>query len=306
MRPEKGSLMVLKRKSESGSESATFRVAGSPLFAVGAAFTELALDRGRHVVDDEVEHLIGADVAQARSEEHRENFVFANGIVQAGDDVLLGDGALVEELFHQRVIALGYQLDQSLVRGLGLLGHVVRDRADLGLAVAAHLVGVGLHLHQVDDPSEALFGADGQLHRNHGSPESRGERFHHPIEVGALAIHAGTNNGAGQSELVAVVPDALSDDLDSGNRVDHHERGFDSGQRHLGFMDEHTEAGGVDEVDLGFAPLHHRGGGGNRHGPRDFFLVVIGGGVAFVDPAQTLGGAGGEQQGRGEGSFTRV
>ena len=39
MRPENGSLMVLKTNSESGSESLTLRVAGSPLLAVAAAFT---------------------------------------------------------------------------------------------------------------------------------------------------------------------------------------------------------------------------------------------------------------------------
>ncbi len=64
MRPENGSLMVLNTNSESGSESLILRIAGSPLLAVAAAFTVAALDRRRHVVDDEVEHFVGADVAQ--------------------------------------------------------------------------------------------------------------------------------------------------------------------------------------------------------------------------------------------------
>ena len=190
--------MVLKTNSESGSESLILRTAGSPLFGVGAAVDRAALDRRRHVVHDEVQHLVGADVAQSGGEEHGENLVFANGVVQAADDVLFGDGALVEELFHQRVVAFGDQLDQPLVRGLGLLGQVVGNRSDLRLAVAAHLVGVGLHLHQVDDAGEALLRADRQLHRNHGAAEGVGQRLHHAIEVGAVAVHAGADDGARQ------------------------------------------------------------------------------------------------------------
>ena len=69
------------------------------------------------------------------------------------------------------VVALGYQFHQALVRGLGLFGQVVGNRANFGFAVATHLVGVGLHLHQVDYAGEAFLGADGQLHRNHGAAE---------------------------------------------------------------------------------------------------------------------------------------
>jgi len=54
----------------------------------------------------------------------------------------------------------------------------------------------------------------GKLNGNHGAPEGRGERFHYAVEVGAFAVHAGADDGARQSELVAVLPDALGDDLD--------------------------------------------------------------------------------------------
>ena len=110
----------------------------------------------------------------------------------------------------------------------------------------------------------------------------------------------------GSSKLVGILPDALGNDLDAADGVDHDQRGFDGGQRHLGFVDEHVEAGRVDEVDLGFAPLHHGGGGGERHAARDFFFVVIGDGGAFVHAAQALGGAGGEQHGGYERGFARV
>ena len=298
--------MVLKTNSDSGSESLTLRVAGSPLLAVAAAFTGPRSTAVGHVVDEEVEYFVGPDVAETGSEQHGKYLVFANGVVQAGDDVLLGNRALVEELFHQRVVAFGDQFDQTLVRGLGFFLHVGRNVADLGFAVAAHFVGVSLHPHQVDDAAETLLRTDGQLHRNHGAPERRGQRFHHAGEVGALAVHARADDGARQGELVAVMPDALGDDFHAADRVHHHQRGLDRRQHHLGFMDEHVEARRVDEVDLGVAPLDHRGRGRNGHRPRDLFVVVIGHGVAFIHAAKPLRGAGGEQHGRCERGLAGV
>ena len=56
--------------------------------------------------------------------------------------------------------------------------------------------------------------------------------------------------------LLAIIPDALGDDFDSGDAIDHHDRGIDHGQHHLRFVDEHVEAGSVENIDLGLAPLH--------------------------------------------------
>ena len=65
MRPAKGSLTVLKTKSESGSESLTLRLARLAVVGGGSGAHGVALGRRRHVVDDEVQHLVRADVAQA-------------------------------------------------------------------------------------------------------------------------------------------------------------------------------------------------------------------------------------------------
>ena len=281
--------MVLKTKMRERLGVADLARGGLAVVGRGSGAHRAALGCRGHVVHDEVEHFVGADVAQARSEEHGKDLVLANGVVQTGDNVLFVDGAFVEELFHQRVIAFGHQFYQPLVRGFGLLGKIVGNGADLGFAVAAHLVGVGLHLHQIDHAGEALLGADGQLHRNHGASEGRGQRLHHAIEVGALAIHAGADDDAGQRQLVAIIPDALGDHFHAADRIDHHQSGFHGGQRHLGFVNEHVEARRVDEVDLGFAPLDDGGRRGKRHGARDLFFFVVGGGVAFINPAQALG-----------------
>ncbi len=66
--------------------------------------------------------MIEGHVGQAAGEEHREDAVFANGLVEGGDEVVFGDGALFEVLLHQLVFAFGDELDQGLVAGLGIRG----------------------------------------------------------------------------------------------------------------------------------------------------------------------------------------
>jgi len=205
--------------------------------------------------------------------------------MNAGDDVLLGNRPGIEELTHQFVIAFGDQFDEGLMCGLGLLGHVGGDIFDAGAAVAAHLIVVGLHLDQIDDALKVLFGSDGELDGNDVTAKGRGERFHDALKVGALAVHAGADDDAGQTEFIGEVPDLLGDDLHAGDRIHDDERGTHGGDGQFGFMDEHVEAGSIDEVDLGFSPLDGGEGGGDGHLPGDFFFVVIRRGRSVIHPA---------------------
>ena len=162
--------MVLKTTSAAGSLSATLRnETPSPRSESPLAVRRHSLHRrrlhgdgraldGRGRVDlEEVEQMIGGHVGQAAGKQHREDAVFANGFVERGDEVLLGDGALGEVLFHQLVFAFGDQLDQRFVRGLGLRREAGGNFAgDLAAAIAAGRVVEGLHGDQVDDAVKSL------------------------------------------------------------------------------------------------------------------------------------------------------
>ena len=125
------------------------------------ALHPLVLGRRGRVVDDEIHHPVGADVAQAGAENYREDFVLANGVVQRRDQVFFRDGSLFEKLFQQRVVALGYQFHQFFVLGLGFVFHVGGNLGFFALAVAAQFVGVSLHGDQIDHAAKILLFADG-------------------------------------------------------------------------------------------------------------------------------------------------
>ena len=81
---------------------------------------------------------------------------------------------------------------------------------------------------------------------------------------------------------------------------------FDGQQGGAGFVGEHVEAGGVDEVDFDALPLGE--GDGVLHGGAagDFFFVVGGDGGAIFDAALGGGHFGGMQQSGDEGGLAAV
>src|SRR5581483_4384224 len=85
--------------------------------------------------------------------------------------------------------------------------------AFLALAVSTHLVGVGLHPHQVDDASQTLFASDWHLQWHDRASESLCQRIEHAGSIGPVAIHAADHDHAWQLDFFAVAPHPLSHDL---------------------------------------------------------------------------------------------
>ena len=75
--------MVLKTKSESGSAVAHLALGRFAIVrSAAAALTVPRSTARRQVIHDEVQHLVGADVAQPRGEQHGKDLVLANRVVQ--------------------------------------------------------------------------------------------------------------------------------------------------------------------------------------------------------------------------------
>ena len=217
---------------------------------------------------------------------------------------------LLEELFHQLVVALGHHLDQGFVGLLGGVGELGGDVAHRGFAGAIALVAPSLHSDQVNQAAEAGGFAERQGHRHDAPPEALREGAEGALEAGVVAVHLADDENAGQLELDGVVPDFFRHHFGASHRVHEDERAVGGHQRRLGVVDEEVVAGRVDEVELDFLSrgpaLRSLGGGGplgvrerrpDGNLARDFFFVEVGHRLALVHPPQALDEPGGVQAG---------
>ena len=127
-----------------------------------------------------------------------------------------------------------------------------------------------------------------------------------PAVAGFGVVHLIDDHDAGKIDLVGVLPDAVGDGLDAVLGVDDDDGGFDGKEGGAGFVGEHVEAGGVDEVDFDAVPLGEGDGVGHGGAAGDLFFVVGGDGGAIFDAARSGSHFGGVQQGGDEGGLAAV
>ena len=110
----------------------------------------------------------------------------------------------------------------------------------------------------------------------------------------------------GRSTSAAYLPDAVGGGFEAVLGVDDDEGGLDGEHGGAGFVEEHVEAGGVDEVDLDAVPLGEGDGVGHGGAAADLFFVVGGDGGAIFYTAARGGHFGGVEQDGDEGRFAAV
>src|SRR5262249_53239868 len=147
------------------------------------------------------------DVVEGGDHHDGHNFFLKDGFAQAGEEMLGGQRALGEKLFHETVVAFGDHFNEFLVGRFGGVGEIAGNVFDGGLAVAVGLVNVGLHGDEVHHAAEIPFFANGQLQRNDRAAEFFDERFEGAIKTGQFAVHPSEDKGAGNVVLRGEVPD---------------------------------------------------------------------------------------------------
>ena len=249
-----------------------------------------------HILDDEIEDQVAADVVDGGSAHHGEDAHFANTLAHALENMVHREGALLEELFHVSVVAFGDDFDQDLVSLLGFFGVLRGDFAFLALAVAVRRVGVSRHADEIDDPLEIAFAADGQVDGDGGAPEEFLDAGQGALEIGALAIEFINDDRAGELELVGEGPHLFGLDFDSGDAIDQDQGGGGGDQRAAGVVDKDVISGSIEDVDFGFFPFGHGDGCRDRDFALDFLLVKISDRVALIDAEEAVGSSRGEKQ----------
>jgi hypothetical protein len=140
------------------------------------------------------------------------------------DDLVVGDVVALEVALHQRLGVLGHLVHQLLAVLGGERGELVRDRDLRAVVLGGAVVGVRLHVDEVDQARDLLLGADRDLGGDDVRAEGILELAQHPEEVRALAVEHVDVEEPGHPELLRTRPQPPGPDLHPEHAVDHEDR----------------------------------------------------------------------------------
>ena len=240
--------MILNASAENGSVSSALRLSSF-------SSSSMPLTGGRSIGDGS-NWMTASSIActplflNAVPQNTGIDFDAQRALAHAGDDLGLGQVALVEVLVHQLFGRLGGGLDHEAARFGALVGEVGRDVAVFELRALRRDVPVDrLHLDQVDHAFEVVFGADRHLHRHRVGAEARLQLLDDLEEVGAGAVHLVDERQARHGVLVGLAPHGLGLRLHAADGAQHEHRAVEHAQRTLDFDGEVDVPGGVDDVE---------------------------------------------------------
>ena len=219
-----------------------------------------------------------------------------DALLERGDDLRMRDLLALEVALHQLVGVLRDLVHQLLAVLLCSRHKVIGDLPLGRVPAPLPLIGVGLHVDQVDDAAHLVLRPDRDLRRHCVRAEGLLERVERPEEVRALAVEHVHEQEPRKPLLVGALPEPLGVDLDTHHRVhDDHGRVHDA-KRPEGVGDERRLAGRVDQVDLAIRVLERRHTGANRHRALLLVLLEIGHRRAVIDLPQAVDDPGLEQE----------
>ena len=219
--------------------------------------------------------------------------------------------SILEVLLHQGLIALGGGLQEDVPPAGGLALQVGGDFAFL--VVDQLLRGVvedGLHVDEVDDAFELVFGTDRETDGNGGGTELLLDFLDTGEEVGADPVHLVHVGDLRHAVLVCLTPDGLALGLDASDRAESGHRAVQDAQGTFHFHREVDVAGSVDQVDLiGISvvvPERRRRGRGDGDAPLLFLDHPVHRGRTFVDLTDLVGLSGVVEDALGRGGLTGI
>jgi hypothetical protein len=214
-----------------------------------------------------------------------------------GDELLRGGLGAREVLLHDRVVALGQGLEQSVPVFACRLEVGVGDVDGVVHLALGRLVGPdqGLHRDQVDNALEVRLGTDRQLENQRGGIEPGHQHVHATVEFRAHPVELVDEADARDLVPVGLPPHRLRLRLHTGNAVEHCDRAVEHAQRTLHLDGEVDVTRGVDDVDRVLVPLAGGRSGGDGDTPLLLLLHPVHDGSALVDLTDLVRDAGVEE-----------
>ena len=244
-------------------------LAGDFLSGTGMGSLDGSLvQRRRQIPHHGIQEELHALVLEGRTAAGRDNLHGDGALADSGDDFVLGEGVgILEILLHQGLIALGagFQKDVPPAGGFALevcgnLAFLVVDEF-LGIAIVVD----GLHVDEVHDAFELVFGTDGETDGNGRGAQFGLDFLHTGKEIGADAVHLVHIRDLRHAVLVCLAPDSLALRLYAADRAESSHRTIQYAQAAFYFHGEIHVSGSVNQVNLvGITIVVPEGGGGSR------------------------------------------
>ena len=255
---------------------------------------------GGGLVDDEVGEQVDPDPFRRAPTQHRNRDPGGDGFAQGLGDLFDLDGAALEVSLHEVVVRLDDGLEQLHVEGLFLRRERLGDRVFGPFPIG---VGEGAVGEEIHDPRQLVLFADRQMERRHRGAERLDELVERALERGPLTVELVDEERPGDTEVLGDVPGDPGLHLEPLDGGDHDDRQIGRSQPGLRVADEVRVAGRVEQVDLVVLPLERRKGERDRDPLGNLVGIEVADGVAVLDAAHAIDGAGGEQECFGERRF---
>src|SRR5215212_3014353 len=245
----------------------TFGVAGELIALLRDPTVQVGGTRG--ATGDHVEQAVDPDHAFRARREDGDDQSLRNPLADPLEGLLGGDLLAFEVLLEQRIVALGYGLEELRRGRLYLVLHALGDLRPL---LAIDEGGPG---KEPVDAREVVLASDGKIERDDGLAEAFPELLDHNPEVRALPVEVVDNDDVRDTFFLSPAPHALGDDLDRVLGVDHQDRAVCHPLGYKGITDKAPVSGGVEHIDL--APLPPEVGDAHteRHAPFGLLLGVV-------------------------------
>ena len=214
--------------------------------------------RRRQVAHDRIQQRLHAFVLVGRAHEHRRGVLILHGVFHRGVDQFFRHFLLGQQHFHQLVAVHRQTFQHRVALLLGFFQHVG------GNGFAAHVFAVvavevhGLHRDQVDDACEFVFLADGKLHQNGVAFQLLAHLLHHPLRIGAGAVHLVDERQSRHMVALHLAIDGHRLTLYATHRAEHEDGAVQHAQAAFHLDGEIDVARRIDEIDLVVGPLCRR------------------------------------------------
>ena len=264
------------------------------------------ISRCGHIVHDGIQQLLHALVAIRRTADHGNHLVVDGAAADSGADLVGGDVLPFQHHHHDVIINVGNTVQQLFSVFLCHLQHIGRNFFHPHIFAHIIVIDVSVHLHQVDDASEGILGADGQLDGHSVGLQAVMNHVQHAEEICAHDVHLIDVDHTGNLVMVSLAPDGLRLGFHTALGAQDGHAAVQHTQGALHFHGKVHVARSVDNVNAVIPP--ETGGGSTGDGDASLLLLnhPVHGGSALMGLAKFVIYTGVVQDAFSRGSLTGI